>query len=67
MEVALGVGSLVLLAGGLAAVVRRPMRPRQAVALVAIADIDLTSAVEGDGVRIQTCINAAAGSCTIDH
>ncbi len=28
---------------------------------------DITSAVEGDGVRIQTCINAAAGSCTIDH
>ena len=23
--------------------------------------------IEGDGVRIQTCINAAAGSCTIDH
>ena len=28
---------------------------------------DITTAVEGDGVRIQTCINAAAGSCTIDH
>ena len=28
---------------------------------------DLTTAVEGDGVRIQTCINAAAGSCQIDH
>jgi len=28
---------------------------------------DLTSAVEGDGVRVQTCINAAAGSCTFDH
>jgi ferredoxin-NADP reductase len=27
----------------------------------------ITSAVEGDGVRIQTCINAAAGSCRIDH
>ena len=24
-------------------------------------------AVEGDGVKIQTCINAAAGSCSIDH
>jgi len=28
---------------------------------------DITSAVEGDGVRVQTCINAAAGSCTFDH
>ena len=24
---------------------------------------EITTAVEGDGVRIQTCINAAAGSC----
>lgn len=28
---------------------------------------DITSAVEGDGVNIQTCINAAAGPCRIDH
>jgi ferredoxin-NADP reductase len=28
---------------------------------------DITTAVEGDGVKIQTCINAAAGSCAIDH
>ena len=28
---------------------------------------EITTAVEGDGVRIQTCINAAAGSCQIDH
>ena len=28
---------------------------------------DITTAVEGDGVKIQTCINAAAGSCEIDH
>jgi ferredoxin-NADP reductase len=28
---------------------------------------DITTAVEGDGVKIQTCINAAAGSCQIDH
>ncbi len=28
---------------------------------------DITTAVEGDGVRIQTCISAAAGSCSIDH
>lgn len=27
---------------------------------------ELTSAVAGDGVRIQTCINAAAGPCEID-
>ncbi|HET6562370.1 MAG TPA: ferredoxin reductase [Marmoricola sp.] len=27
---------------------------------------ELTTAVEGDGVRIQTCISAAAGSCDID-
>ena len=28
---------------------------------------EVTTAVEGDGVRIQTCINAAAGPCDIDH
>ncbi len=28
---------------------------------------EITTAVEGDGVRIQTCISAAAGSCSIDH
>ena len=28
---------------------------------------EITTAVEGDGVRIQTCINAVAGSCQIDH
>ena len=28
---------------------------------------EITTAVEGDGVKIQTCINAAAGSCQIDH
>ena len=28
---------------------------------------DITTAVEGDGVRVQTCINAAAGNCTFDH
>ena len=28
---------------------------------------EITTAVEGDGVNIQTCINAAAGSCRIDH
>ncbi len=27
---------------------------------------DLTTAVEGDGVNIQTCVSAAAGSCRID-
>lgn len=27
----------------------------------------ITTAVEGDGVKVQTCINAAAGSCTFDH
>jgi ferredoxin-NADP reductase len=27
---------------------------------------ELTTAVEGDGVNIQTCINAAAGDCVID-
>ncbi len=27
---------------------------------------ELTTAVEGDGVNIQTCINAAAGDCRID-
>ena len=28
---------------------------------------EITTAVPGDGVRIQTCINAAAGECDIDH
>jgi ferredoxin-NADP reductase len=28
---------------------------------------EITTAVEGDGVKIQTCISAAAGSCLIDH
>jgi ferredoxin-NADP reductase len=28
---------------------------------------EITTAAEGDGVKIQTCINAAAGSCQIDH
>lgn len=28
---------------------------------------EITTAVPGDGVKIQTCINAAAGPCTIDH
>ncbi|SDS99984.1 Ferredoxin-NADP reductase [Nocardioides scoriae] len=28
---------------------------------------DITSAVEGDGVNIQTCISAAAGPCRIGH
>jgi ferredoxin-NADP reductase len=27
---------------------------------------ELTTATEGDGVRIQTCVSAAAGPCTID-
>jgi ferredoxin len=27
---------------------------------------DLTTAVPEDGIRIQTCVSAAAGSCTID-
>ena len=28
---------------------------------------EITTAVEGDGVKIQTCISAAAGACQIDH
>ncbi len=28
---------------------------------------EITTAAEGDGVKIQTCISAAAGSCHIDH
>ncbi len=28
---------------------------------------EITTAVPGDGVRIQTCINAAAGACDIEH
>jgi ferredoxin-NADP reductase len=31
-----------------------------------LRDGALTTAAEGDGVRIQTCISAAAGSCDID-
>jgi ferredoxin len=28
---------------------------------------EITTATPGDGVIIQTCINAAAGACDIDH
>ena len=28
---------------------------------------ELTTAAPGDGVRIQTCVSAAAGACRIDH
>jgi ferredoxin-NADP reductase len=28
---------------------------------------EVTTAAPGDGVRIQTCINAAAGACELDH
>src|SRR5680860_1198541 len=28
---------------------------------------EITTAAQGDGVKIQTCINAAAGSCQFDH
>ena len=31
-----------------------------------LRDGSITTAVEGDGVRIQTCINAAAGPCDLD-
>ena len=31
-----------------------------------LRDGTVTTAVEGDGVRIQTCINAAAGACDIE-
>ncbi|TAL25683.1 MAG: iron-sulfur cluster-binding domain-containing protein, partial [Frankiales bacterium] len=31
-----------------------------------LRDGTLTTAAEGDGVRIQTCINAAAGACDIE-
>jgi ferredoxin len=31
-----------------------------------LRDGAVTTAVEGDGVKIQTCINAAAGACEID-
>ncbi|MEZ5193044.1 MAG: 2Fe-2S iron-sulfur cluster-binding protein [Nocardioides sp.] len=27
----------------------------------------VTTAAEGDGVVVQTCINAAAGACVFDH
>jgi hypothetical protein len=37
MEVAFGVGSLVLLAGGITAMIRRSMRPGQAVSVLVIA------------------------------
>jgi hypothetical protein len=37
MEVAFGVGSLVLLAGGITAMIRRSMRPGQAVSVLLIA------------------------------
>ena len=28
---------------------------------------EITTAAPGDGIRIQTCINAAAGTCELDH
>jgi ferredoxin len=28
---------------------------------------ELTTAVPGDGVLVQTCVSAAAGACAIDH
>ena len=31
-----------------------------------LRDGTVTTAAEGDGVRIQTCVNAAAGACDID-
>jgi hypothetical protein len=31
-----------------------------------LRDGTLTTAAEGDGVLIQTCINAAAGACDIE-
>ena len=31
------------------------------------SDADEFTAVEGDGVNIQTCISAAAGPCRIDR
>ena len=33
---------------------------------VRLSNGELTVATPGDGVRIQTCISAAAGACTID-
>jgi hypothetical protein len=48
MEVALGVGSLVLLAGGVTAVVRRAIRPSQAVGVLAIAATVAAIAVLAD-------------------
>jgi peptidoglycan/LPS O-acetylase OafA/YrhL len=52
MEVAIGVGSLVLLAGGLTAAVRRTIRPGQAAAVagiaVAVAAIALFASWIGD-------------------
>ncbi len=48
MEVALGVGSLVLLAGGVTAVVRRAIRPSQAVGVLAIAAAVAVIAVLAD-------------------
>jgi ferredoxin-NADP reductase len=32
-----------------------------------LRDGTVTTAAEGDGVRIQTCVSAAAGACDIDH
>jgi hypothetical protein len=48
MQVALGVGSLVLLAGGLTAVVRRTMTPVQAVSVLVIAAVVAVVALLAD-------------------
>jgi len=48
MEIAIGVGSLVLLAGGITAAVRRAIRASQVVGVIAIAGTVATVAVLAD-------------------
>jgi stearoyl-CoA 9-desaturase NADPH oxidoreductase len=70
-------GSQTLLDAGEAAGVLMPSGCRMGICFGCVAPLrqgtvrdlrtgDITSAVEGDGVQIQTCISAAAGACDID-
>jgi ferredoxin-NADP reductase len=70
-------GSQTLLDAGEAAGVLMPSGCRMGICFGCVAPLrqgtvrdlrtgDVTTAVEGDGVQIQTCISAAAGACDID-
>ncbi len=59
METAIGVGSLVLLAGGVTAAVRRAIRPGQAIGVLAIAATVAAIAVFADWLAEGRSLGAA--------